>query len=196
MRKTLFFLLLLLLTYSCANENSSPSITIATVQNTQVPNITPTIFDFEGTRDSADNYQSEETPSNAIVSSPSIEPTQENYDDFYSLFFRENAEGFQMIETTIYSEQNEEVVVNTKSTFRAFYQCGDFCTIFVEDISVEKVYKLQAPSFIPGRPFSNLVWKDDTILEFDQSTQPHQAVHYVVDVENQKLINAYPFPVP
>ncbi|WP_420630204.1 hypothetical protein [Candidatus Leptofilum sp.] len=112
------------------------------------------------------------------------------------LFLEENIEGFRIFEVSTYSGQIENELFNESNNFRAFFTCDFHCNIFVEDIKNEILYQLDAPSFIPGRPFSNLEWTSATILEFRQATQPHHAVYYIIDVKKQELINAIPEYLP
>ncbi len=109
--------------------------------------------------------------------------------DLNMLFFQENAEGFQM-EETLPPARRDESLVNMTESLEAFTFCAEFCGVFVEEISTKRVYELNAPSFIRGRPFSNLDWIQDKVLAFDQSTQPHQRIHYIVEIEKKELINA------
>jgi hypothetical protein len=107
----------------------------------------------------------------------------------------QNLEGFKIEETPIKPEaQMDEITVNPSKTLRAFSSCTRTCHVYFEDSSVGKVYEIQMPSFLPGRPFSSLVWVTDEILVFDQWTQPHHGVHYAVNVREKKLILASPFP--
>lgn len=87
----------------------------------------------------------------------------------------------------------ESLVVNQKDTFQAFFVCDPDCKIFIEDLKTNQIYQLEAPSFLPTRPFSELVWVTSDILVFDQWTQPHYGVHYAVDVAKGELILASPF---
>jgi hypothetical protein len=173
MRKVLLVLLVSFFALSCQNTNDF---------NTRVPTII------------------EEEESNTLFTTPTDEfgetPIEDQHDDPNTLFFRQNAEGFRMEEVPypVGGIERERVVNHTESLI-AFTLCDEFCGVFVEDISANRVYELKAPSFIPGRHFLNLVWIQEKILAFDQSTQPHLRIHYVVDVEEQELINVYPFPV-
>jgi hypothetical protein len=107
----------------------------------------------------------------------------------------QNLEGFKIEEASIKPEmQADEVVVNPAQTLRAFSSCKRTCHIYFEDSSAGKVYEIQMPSFLPGRPFSSLVWVTDEVLVFDQWTQPHHGVHYAVNVREKKLVLASPFP--
>jgi hypothetical protein len=44
------------------------------------------------------------------------------------------------------------------------------------------------------RPFSALAWLDDRHLVFDRWSQPHYGVHYVIDVEERRVVELCPFP--
>lgn len=111
-------------------------------------------------------------------------------------FLEENIEGFQIFEVSTYSGQIEHEVFNESNNYRAFSTCDFHCNIFVEDIKNEIFYQLDAPSFIPGRPFSNLEWTSSNVLEFRQATQPHHAIYYIIDVKKPELINAIPEYLP
>jgi hypothetical protein len=47
---------------------------------------------------------------------------------------------------------------------------------------------------LPHRPISDLIWIDSTLLAFDRWSQPHYGMHYVLDVQQARLILAAPFP--
>lgn len=111
-------------------------------------------------------------------------------------FVEENIEGFHFFEVSTYSGQIEHEVFSESNNYRAFSTCDFQCNIFVEDIKNEILYQLDAPSFIPGRPFSNLEWTSLVVLEFRQASQPHHAVYYIVDVKKHELINAFPEYLP
>jgi len=44
------------------------------------------------------------------------------------------------------------------------------------------------------RPINDIVWIDSTLVTFDRWSQPHYGMHYVVDVQNTRLVLAAPFP--
>ncbi len=83
-------------------------------------------------------------------------------------------------------------VMNESKALHAFTTCNEVCRIFVQDLVKGEVYELHAPSFILGRPFSDLVWIDDRILIFDQWTQPYYGMHYAVNVPERKMLLASP----
>ena len=106
-----------------------------------------------------------------------------------------NAAGFKIVEVSVKpGPKRENVTGNQDKTFQAFFTCDQTCRMFFEELAVGHIYELQAPSFSPGRPFSDLVWVTNEILVFDQWAQPHHGVHYAVDVKEKKLILASPFP--
>jgi len=107
----------------------------------------------------------------------------------------QNLEGFKIEGASInLGTQMDEIVINPAQTLRSFSTCNRTCHVYFEDTATGKVYEIQMPSFLPGRPFSALVWVTDEVLVFDQWTQPHHGVHYAVNVREKKLILASPFP--
>jgi hypothetical protein len=109
----------------------------------------------------------------------------------------QNAADFQMkmVDDKAYGEQEHYVeAINSQASFLAFSGCTDKCRVFVADILENQVYELEAPSLTPSRPIINLVWATDDILVFDQWSQPHHGVHYAVNVSDQALLLAAPFP--
>ena len=63
--------------------------------------------------------------------------------------------------------------------------------IVVENLKSGQAYQLLFP--IAWRPISNIVWISPAVMAFDQLTQPHYGIHYIVDVETKKLISVDPF---
>lgn len=107
----------------------------------------------------------------------------------------QNATEFKAVEVVADRDlKQESAITNQDETFRAFSTCDQTCRVLFDEISTSKRYELQASSFLPGRPFSDLVWIAGEILVFDQWTQPHHGVHYAIDVREKKLILASPFP--
>lgn len=144
--------------------------------------------------------QETEVTSSQIDIDSTSSPTYEAQEDPNTLMLRENLAGFEMIETSTPSNIPEYAFFNPENTsvfnstrnFRAFFVCVESCHIFVEDVSTGRTYEIMAPYILKGRPFSSLTWTDTTVIEFDQSRNPYQAVRFVVDVENHTLLNVYP----
>ena len=44
------------------------------------------------------------------------------------------------------------------------------------------------------RPINDIIWIDSILVTFDRWSQPHYGTHYVVDVQNTRLVLATPFP--
>lgn len=63
--------------------------------------------------------------------------------------------------------------------------------IFIEDKRSGKIYEVRGFDF--PRPFTDLVWRGDNTLVFDQWMQPHYAVHYEINVAQGKLVVAATF---
>lgn len=107
----------------------------------------------------------------------------------------QNINGFKISKATVDpGQKKDDLILNQSKTLQAFYTCERECRIFFEELSTGEVYEITAPSFLPSRPFSDLVWVTDRTLVFDQWSQPHYGVHYAIDVLDQKLILASPFP--
>jgi hypothetical protein len=84
-----------------------------------------------------------------------------------------------------------DIIVNSPNgKIKAFSTCDKSCDIFIENDSV--IYHFVFPSFLSWRPFINLRWQSDDVLVFDQLTQPHYAIHYVVNIASQELVEIYP----
>ncbi|HEX8144121.1 MAG TPA: hypothetical protein VF553_16085 [Pyrinomonadaceae bacterium] len=64
-------------------------------------------------------------------------------------------------------------------------------TIFIEDRRSGKIYEVRGFDF--PRPFTDLAWRGNRTLVFDQWMQPHYAVHYELGLGRGKLIAAAPF---
>lgn len=93
------------------------------------------------------------------------------------------------------SRERQNITVNQEQTYQAFTICepraeveGCQETIFIEAIATEKYYQI---SGIPlsWRPFSNLIWQDETILQFDRWSNPHYGWRYTVDLTHKKLVD-------
>jgi len=65
--------------------------------------------------------------------------------------------------------------------------------LFVKELKSGRVYEIQN---LPQshRPFSSLVWINEHTFVFDRWSQPHYGVHYVVNVNQWKLVVASTFP--
>ncbi len=106
----------------------------------------------------------------------------------------QNADRFRQIETTLPTDiSSDNLATNPAETLQAVAVCDPNCRVLVEDLATSVTFELEAPSFWLTRPFSALVWVSDSILVFDQWSQPHYGVHYAVDLANQRLILASPF---
>ena len=88
---------------------------------------------------------------------------------------------------------HEEVALNPTGTYRAFTGCAETCRIFFEALATGETFEILGLP-LPWRPFSDLVWVTDEILVFDRWSQPHYGLHYAVDVREQTLLLASPFP--
>ena len=121
---------------------------------------------------------------------PTVSPTVPVFD--HAMLVESLAEGFSMIETNVPLEFIEEEVVDPKGKYRALEVCDSYCDIYVEDLSSKTVYVLKAPSLRRTRPYSDLAWSDEAILEFVLVSQPHYGVKFTVNVETQEIINAVP----
>lgn len=63
--------------------------------------------------------------------------------------------------------------------------------IFIEDKRKGKIYEVRGFDF--PRPFTNLAWKNNSTLVFDQWMQPRYAVHYEINAARGKLVAAGSF---
>jgi hypothetical protein len=78
-------------------------------------------------------------------------------------------------------------------SFRVFKVSDPHHRLLVQRHASEQLRELDAPSFLPERPYEALVWMDVAILVFDQRRTPHDSIHYVVDVAAEQLLQAAPF---
>lgn len=128
------------------------------------------------------------------VTSTLSDPHHHNGDMSNNSLGPQNISEFRLTESTLApGTEQEGVVINQQKTFQAFFACNPDCKIFIEDLKTNQIYQLEAPSFLPTRPFSELAWVTSDILVFDQWMQPHYGVHYAVDIAEGKLILASPF---
>lgn len=108
--------------------------------------------------------------------------------------FDDLADKLQVVEVAHPGElKAEEELRSPDRAFLAFTTCEPRCAIFFKEDGQGQWWELQIPSFSPTRPFSDLAWEAQTILVFDQWSQPHYGVHYAVDVAKRKLLQASPF---
>ena len=110
-----------------------------------------------------------------------------------------NASDFHVVTATVPANftQKENIVSNGNNTRRAFMACDqNNCQdeLFIDDFLIGCTYHLQSAQFMPWRPFSDIVWVTDDIVVFDQWSQPHYGIHYMVDMRSKKLLLAAPFP--
>lgn len=109
---------------------------------------------------------------------------------------------FTVVETKLPSDptQLRETTSNQSAIFKAAIacvpvpespgQCQD--KILVERSDTGQVIELQSECLLPWRPFSNLVWKQQEILVFDQWINPGFGYRYAVNVSEGKLIEVSP----
>ncbi len=135
-------------------------------------------------------------PSKTPTATATLPDPHHHVDDINNnSLWQQNLEGFKIEESSIEPEQQKDnITVNPSRTMQAFSSCNHACHVFFEDLSAGKVYEIQMPSFLPGRPFSSLDWVTDEVLVFDQWTQPHYGVHYAINIHEKKLVLASPFP--
>jgi hypothetical protein len=115
----------------------------------------------------------------------------------------ESTADFEMAEVSLDADlQRENVIENPSGTFQAFTVCDPaLCSsenccqdrILVEEMQTGQVCEIQELP-LRWRPFSDLVWIADNILVFDRWSGPDHGVHYVVNIQERKLLVASPFP--
>ena len=92
-------------------------------------------------------------------------------------------------------QERENITVNQEETYQAFTICQPLSEeercqekIFIEEIYTGKYYQIQGLP-LSWRPFTNLAWTNETILEFYRWSNPHYSLHYTVDMTEKKLVN-------
>jgi hypothetical protein len=160
--------LVIIILQSCETVPSTSSSTVEKASNTVTkPTVELALLD----------------PHNHIVDVNESQPDLQNFEDF------------KVVAVSIEPDlERENVAVNQEKTFQAFSNCDDTaCRIFFESLSTGQTYEIQGLP-LPHRPFSDVVWVAENILVFDRWSQPHYGIHYAVDVSEQKLLLASPFP--
>jgi hypothetical protein len=111
--------------------------------------------------------------------------------------------GFTMAETPAPPvELRTQVISNPAGSHRAFVVCqptaaeSEVCqeSVFVENLAAGSILELRADCLLPWRPFSNLSWPADHVLQFDQWANPSFGHRYEVNVETHQLLRAQPIP--
>lgn len=107
--------------------------------------------------------------------------------------------GFTMTETPAPPvHRRRQSVTSPAGSYRAFVVCQPLAAepevcqdrIFVEDLAVGSVLELRADCFLPWRPFSNLSWSADTVLQFVQWANPSFGHRFEVNVKARQLVRA------
>jgi len=93
------------------------------------------------------------------------------------------------------NQERDNITVNPEQTYQAFTICqalsdGKGCQeqIFIEDMTTGKFYQIQGIP-LSWRPFTNLAWTDEKYLAFDRWSNPYYGLHYVVDMNQKKLVD-------
>jgi len=96
-------------------------------------------------------------------------------------------------------QERENIAVNEEQTYQAFTICQPISEhegcqekIFIEEISTGKYYQIQGIP-LSWRPFTNLGWRNETMLEFDRWSNPHYGLRYTVDMTEKKLVDITEF---
>lgn len=101
--------------------------------------------------------------------------------------------------SSLQNQERDNITVNQAQTYQAFTICeplfeAEGCQekIFIEEMTTGKYYQIEG---IPmsWRPFTNLIWTDEKILEFDRWSTPHYRLHYTVDMTEKKLVDVSEF---
>lgn len=126
--------------------------------------------------------------------SPLPDPHNHVVDVNETRFDQQNLVDFKIVPVSVESGLRRENIINQNKTFQAFSTCDEAaCRIFYEELNTGQTYEIQGLP-LPHRPFSDLIWVTNEILVFDRWSQPHYGIHYAVDVSEQRLLLASPFP--
>ncbi len=173
-RRILYFLLLIIIVCGCQYSDLSDKSS----KNSQV--VTP-VFELPT---SISTY--------APLSTPPPTPTTASNDEIVLRvdgLLERNAEQFAMMEIIKPMGPFWESSLNPTGEYLAFHLCEPSCNVFVEDVSSGITYQLFMPDLREFRNFKDLKWSADYILKFKQITAPNIAIQYIVDIEEQKLLD-------
>jgi hypothetical protein len=117
--------------------------------------------------------------------------------------FEDLAQEIEIVEISRLPNQNREnITVNSAQTYQAFTICeflsefdqeqGCQEKIFIEETIAGKFYQIQGIP-LSWRPFTNLAWTEENILSFQRWSNPHYGLHYVVDMNQKKLVDISAF---
>jgi hypothetical protein len=87
--------------------------------------------------------------------------------------------------------KKENLIADRHRRYAAF--TVNYTRLFVEDRGTGKLFEIHGLP-LGRRPFTNLIWANGRTLMFDRWSQPHYGIHYAVNVQSGKLIDAAPFP--
>jgi hypothetical protein len=76
--------------------------------------------------------------------------------------------------------------------FIAFITSGESERLFVEDTHLRVVSEVRGIP-LEYRPFNDLGWTAKNRLKFDRWSQPHQGMHYELDMRSMRLVVAFAF---
>lgn len=172
---TLFLIVSLLFLQSC--QNSDLVSNVSTPDSTLTPRASPLL--------SSPPTLAALTP---VMATSAVSETVEAVFRVEDMFIK-NAEQFVLVETLKPAVQPWESLVNPTGEYRAFHLCKPPCGVFIEEVSSGRTYELSMPDLNTNRGFKDLSWSSTYILEFTQGTSPDIALHYVVDVREQKLLD-------
>ncbi len=117
--------------------------------------------------------------------------------------FEDLAQGIKVVEISrLPRQKRENITVNSAQTYQAFTICeflsefdqeqGCQEKIFIEETIAGKFYQIQGIP-LSWRPFTNLAWTEENILSFQRWSNPHYGLHYVVDMNQKKLVDISAF---
>ena len=117
--------------------------------------------------------------------------------------FEDLAQEIKVVEVSrLPRQKRENIAVNSAQTYQGFTICeflsefdqeeGCQEKIFIEDMISGKFYQIQGIP-LSWRPFTNLAWTEDNIFAFERWSNPHYGLHYVVDMNQKKLVDISAF---
>jgi hypothetical protein len=117
--------------------------------------------------------------------------------------FEDLAQEIEIVEISrLPNQKRENIAVNSAQTYQGFTICellsefeeegGCQEKIFIEDMIAGKFYQIQGIP-LSWRPFTNLAWTDEHIFAFERWSNPHYALHYVVDMNQKKIVDISAF---
>jgi hypothetical protein len=98
-----------------------------------------------------------------------------------------------LLDTLVKEPRDSVLSPNQRWLAFLFSVPDEWARVATQNMQTGKRYQLVGVP-LAHRPMSDLVWIDSTLLAFDRWSQPHYGIHYVLDVHQNRLVLAVPFP--